>query len=504
MQNQLTRCNSARAISLLFLACMAVLCITSGPVHAQGGRAVRGLQPTFQDPAVPMIALPTDFSTHRENRDGKIPSSGKIVLADLEGPGCVRHLWLLYGKGYRLEVTVDGAKTPQIDMPVDRLFGVMHDLKPYPIDCSAFTVLPNPDEHIKGNPGYNLWMPIPFQKSCRITLHSQGGNPTAAMVNWHKYDERVTISPFRLHTEYRTFKPAPPRGGFAEMANIAGRGFIAGVVTGYIQQNHSCMVYHTMGMTILIDGETEPHVIRGHNVEDDYGFTWGFHEKQTRWIGCPYRVYRGVQDQDGVFYRFFGPDPIAFDSSLVFRNGARGDDMETVVYYYKIDGTEAARISAPAQWQVTGPFPGGDNWDAFKKSEFVESLEPGDWPDKLENMDVSTVSTDRGWIDLHNMFFARQHPHTPHTLLDHSAYARTTVESDVAGTAVLKLTVDDWCIVWLNGEKLATLRHEAGLKTVRIPVKLKKGSNELLIKTNNSDQPPNKRLWVINCIIENR
>ena len=30
------------------------------------------------------------------------------------------------------------------------------------------------------------------------------------------------------------------------------------------------MVFHTGGMTMLIDGETQPHVIRGHNVEDDF------------------------------------------------------------------------------------------------------------------------------------------------------------------------------------------------------------------------------------------
>ena len=29
------------------------------------------------------------------------------------------------------------------------------------------------------------------------------------------------------------------------------------------------MVFHTGGMTLLIDGATDPHVIRGHNVEDD-------------------------------------------------------------------------------------------------------------------------------------------------------------------------------------------------------------------------------------------
>ena len=57
-------------------------------------------------------------------------------------------------------------------------------------------------------------------------------------------------------------------------------------------------------------------------------------------------------------------------------------------------------------------------------------------------------------------------------------------------------------VVWLNGEKVAALRHDKGLETASIPVKLKKGSNELLVKTNNTDTYSNRRLWVINCVVE--
>jgi len=92
-------------------------------------------------------------------------------------------------------------------------------------------------------------------------------------------------------------------------------------------------------LKILLDEKTDPYTIHGNNVEDDYGFTWGFNNYQTRWIGCPTHENRGRNDQDGVFYRFFGPDPIAFRSSFSFRAGCRGDDMETVVYYYKMSGS---------------------------------------------------------------------------------------------------------------------------------------------------------------------
>ena len=67
----------------------------------------------------------------------------------------------------------------------------------------------------------------------------------------------------------------------------------------------------------MIDGETSPHVMRGINEEDDFGFGWGYHEVMTRWIGCPYHRYATRTDQDGVVYRFFSMNPVTFDSSLL-------------------------------------------------------------------------------------------------------------------------------------------------------------------------------------------
>ena len=43
------------------------------------------MQDTFQDPAVPMISLPTRFTSHRVNRDQHMPKGGSIDLANLKG-----------------------------------------------------------------------------------------------------------------------------------------------------------------------------------------------------------------------------------------------------------------------------------------------------------------------------------------------------------------------------------------------------------------------------------
>jgi hypothetical protein len=83
---------------------------------------------------------------------------------------------------------------------------------------------------------------------------------------------------------------------------------------------------------------------------------------------------------------------------------------------------------------------------------------------------------------------------------DHSYYIRTDLHSESDRLAKLRLALDDWAIVWLNGEKLATLDHSRGFDTALIPVQLKGGDNQLVIKTNNK-QNTDRLIWVINCCL---
>ena len=265
----------------------------------------------------------------------------------------------------------------------------MHDLTPYPVDNAAYTVLPNyHTPKMPGSPGYNLYLPIPFSRSCRIRLHLDQDAPekgVSSMVDWHQYDRDAPLTPFRLGAEHNRYTPAPPRNRSYRMAEVSGSGFLAGIVLGVKQRNPTDMIYHTGGMSILVDGETAPNVIRGINMEDDFGFSWGFHVNQTRWIGSPYHKWGGRTDQDGVIYRFFGPDPIAFESSLSFRCGSRDDDVESVAYYYHVPGTEAAPVRTPDHWLVTGFYDDGDDWATFNTAEEVERIPLEDWQQQFDH-----------------------------------------------------------------------------------------------------------------------
>jgi len=462
--------------------------------------------PTVQDPVVPLISLPSTFQSKRVNCDKNAPEgSSSIVFADLKGPGCVRHIWILDYSGKKLhgkfsiEILVDGAEKPQVYAPVKAFFGVMNDQE-YTVINSSFSVLPNipyrefyNEGKEEGNPGYNMFLPIPFSKSCRITLHnpsSRKGIPRAVgMVDWHKYERGAPLTPLRLHADYRYYNPSKPSGNHVELANIEGAGFIHGMQLGFDQLDFKDCVFHTSGVTILIDGETNPHAIRGHNAEDDFGIAWGFNIAQTPWLGCPWYKIRPDEskiahfnNQIGSYYRFFTTDPIVFRSSLSFRSGSRGDIMESVIYSYRLPGTKAPKADLPAEWQVGEYFETKMNWNAFKATAY---------PQQMPEL-PKTIKTDHGWVDLHAAFVK----------VKNSAYILTNLKSATDKSAMLRLAIPGWANVWVNGKKVKTLQFGYSLDTARIPIKLRKGDNELFILSANPNHIWFMRHWMINAAIE--
>ncbi|MBV7334176.1 DUF2961 domain-containing protein [Chloroflexi bacterium TSY] len=467
----------------------------------------------IQDPAVPMIQLPMKFKSRRTNTatvPQTTPEPYHVDIFDMEGCGCVRHIWFLFAEGRRIEITVDGAETPQVNMPLKPFFGIMHDWTPYFVDNAAYTVMPNYETPgMPGNPGYNLWLPIPFSQSCRIRLYIDAPpdgrtsglhGSVCTMVDWHEYDDDALLTPFRFHAEHHRYTPAPPRNSAYQMAEVDGTSFMAGIVLGSRQRNYTDMIYHTGGMSILIDGENDPNVIRGTNMEDDFGFSWGFHLHQSRWHGSPYHKWGGRVDQDGVIYRFFGPDPIAFDSSISFCCGSRDDNIETVAYYYRIPGTEAASIVTPDEWLVTGFYENGDDWDAFNCAEDVETIPLDHWVTHFADKEhfIRTVSANRGWLDFR--FSGIDPALSAAHFTGRSMYAGSSFDCEKDREAVLRLSYDDWLILWVNGEKVRTLQSEGHFETVRIPLQLRKGRNEFLLKSNNLGHVWNA--WVANIAIE--
>ena len=503
---------------ILMAALVAATCLYSDLSLAQSAdkvaqRTAAAFPLTYADPAVPLLQLPADFRARRSTAKRHLTTGQPVEIFNATGPGCIRHMWFVFGdksiEDLSIEITVDGAAEPQVRMPFRSFFGALLGFEDYHINSAGLANFPNftvtNDVKIppKASPGWNIYLPIPFSNGCRIVLQTDSKKGEyGGMIDWQQYPDGVKLTPLRFHAQRNIAQPGKPTEPFP-IVETEGAGFLAGYVMGWRQRDRTDMVFHNGGTRLLIDGQTDPHVICGHNVEDDFGFSWGFNQYQTPWVGCPYRDNRGRVDQDGVFYRFFGPDPIPFRSSLIFTSAARPDDCEAVSYFYKVPGSKAPPIVSPEKWQAIGPFADGNDFEAFKQhaQEIVQQLSRPDWPGKVtlagKEYTVNDLDSKYGWLRLEGIYQRRQ----PYPRTDHSIYVRATLTSGANRRAKLRLGLDNWAVVYLNGVQVAVLDHDEEFSTVRIPVSLKKGDNQLLIKTNNR-MNRERHLWAINCAVE--
>ena len=119
------------------------------------------------------------------NGDGRgiIRREGDVsVVAEMEGPGCIWRIWsALAGQGH-VKIYLDGKAEPVVDLPFIGYFD--HKNAPF-----IYTGLVH-----EVSKGFNNYVPIPFRKSCKITMDK----------NWGAY-YHFTYSRFPEGTQVPTF-----------------------------------------------------------------------------------------------------------------------------------------------------------------------------------------------------------------------------------------------------------------------------------------------------------
>ena len=125
-----------------------------------------------------------------EQRRLQAPPPGETeVIADLQGPGVVTHIWFTgaanefaWPRLFRLRAYYDGKKTPSVDAPLGDFFGVGNG---YEADLNSSMVR----DTSLGRARNSYW-PMPFRKSCRITVTNEGRRMKSLYfhVDWRKYD----------------------------------------------------------------------------------------------------------------------------------------------------------------------------------------------------------------------------------------------------------------------------------------------------------------------------
>lgn len=305
------------------------------------------------------LALPSNGQSKRSsssdsnidgNGDSKLILPGEtLVLADLEGPGIIRHIWNTSAslnpystRAMIVRIYWDNSEKPSVEVPLGDFFGVgqgaNRDFQSLPVNVSS---------HGRSR---NCFWTMPFKKHAKITVSNEQSGFGPAYFYYYVDWEKVDMLPkdvLYFHARYNQQSKA--KRGDHLILNTTGCGNYVGTVYSVMQVVNGW--FGEGDDRFFIDGELIPS-IQGTGTEDYFGDAWGFREFSGAFNGVP--LYEGPMAGDRASaYRWHINDPIRFQKSLKLSIEHRG----SVVDYNgeKLSGSDerADWVSSVAFWYQT-------------------------------------------------------------------------------------------------------------------------------------------------------
>ena len=114
----------------------------------------------------------------RNNDAWIIPAGESRVLANIEGPGAITHIWMTQAMGYRevlLRFYWDGARFPSINVPLGDFFGLGHSIV-NSYQSLLFSASTEANGQFNQGCALNCYVPMPFKKSARVELVNESSS----------------------------------------------------------------------------------------------------------------------------------------------------------------------------------------------------------------------------------------------------------------------------------------------------------------------------------------
>jgi hypothetical protein len=241
-----------------------------------------------------------------------------VVLADVEGPGTIRHIWCTVPpappeqlRAITLEIFYDDRAEPSVSVPLLDFFGAPLG-RPVPFS-SLLTV-------VAEGRGFNAYFPMPFRERVRVELanHSQRFVMLYFQIDYTL--ARLADDAALLHVSFRRENPTTMRHDFVIAEGLRGPGRFLGCAVG-IRCIDGGIWYGEGEVKVYRDGDGRLPTICGTGLEDYVGTAWGMGAHHGPYAGAPLDVRADAADSLSIpdfvgFYRWHLPDPITFADDL--------------------------------------------------------------------------------------------------------------------------------------------------------------------------------------------
>jgi hypothetical protein len=274
---------------------------------------------TFENPTGARGAGGSLFGGRKGAPSRRIEPGEKVVLADLEGPGTIRHVWMTFPparpermRALVLEVFYDGAPEPSISAPALDFFGLPHG-RPAPYVSALLSA--------QESRGFNAYLPIPFRRRIRIELSNASPRPTVLYYQLdYTLERNLSAETGLLHVSFRRENPTVLKRDFTIAEGLRGPGRFLGCSVGVrtLPQKHFAW-YGEGELKIFKDGDGTLPTICGTGLEDYVGTAWGMGSHFALYGGVPLDLRApesGPMPDFVSFYRWHVVDPVVFARDL--------------------------------------------------------------------------------------------------------------------------------------------------------------------------------------------
>jgi len=340
-----------------------------------------------------------DYTSHRVssydrsggNKDYWVINPGeRRVLAEIEGPACVKHIWMTLGlpkEDYLRRIVLrfywEDCPDPSVECPIGDFFGLGHGIR------KNFVSLPLQMSPENGK-GFNSWWPMPFKSRAVIEVENEGSEPYDHYfyIDYERYRSIDAVDGLAyFHVQWR--REEETRGWVFEeklkmddeltrdprWRNLDGRGNYLileaegdGIYCGAhldidcFQRNPNDW-YGEGDDMIFIDGEIWPPSIHGTGTEDWFNCAYC----PTQEYNAPYHgviLYSGNPDWrwkgKNTVYRYYIEDPIRFRKSIrvTIEHGhanSLSNDYSSTAYYYLSEPKRGGPKPPPVEKRLPRP-----------------------------------------------------------------------------------------------------------------------------------------------------
>jgi len=226
------------------------------------------------------------------------------VLADIEGPGRITHLWMTQSRHYReclLRITWDNARWPSVLVPLGDFFGLGHGMV-NSYQSALFSASTSSNYRFDCGCALNCYAPMPFRQRALVELVNESREPhwQYFYIDYETYPHELDADEAYFHAEFRRNNPFQ---GWEQQLRKRGRTPKDGNVANKEEQawNNNYVILETKGRghyigcnlsitnfhkgwwgegddMIWVDGYKWPPDLHGTGSEDYFNQAWGMQD----------------------------------------------------------------------------------------------------------------------------------------------------------------------------------------------------------------------------------